>query len=206
MGLFDSFKKKRPTAQPKVVVKTTSHDEDMTHLTEEGDLPWGWRTANKDFISKIGAEYNFFFQRWLDSRDKDPVTQYAELKSFVLYMEDVKKLCASMGECFNYWRGDLFMDDYLETRTREMKYIESNIDKLESEYKRKVQIEQEILPDLRERLLAIISVSPEILQTDVYKMFDEDVKPYISQELYHMEKAWLITREKKGRSYSLKAI
>ncbi len=135
MGLFGLFgnKKKEKSQNINHGTTATKPTVDLDHLDPDGGLPWGWHTANKEFTDKIRTEYNVFFRKWLDSRDKDPLTQYAEIKSFVLYMQDVKKLCVAKGECFVYWRDTLFTDEYLEVRTKEMKHIEANINLLQTE-------------------------------------------------------------------------
>lgn len=97
MGLF---KKKK---QPAPVQPVNSFNEPLDKLVD-GDLPWGWVTYNKIFIDKIETEFNYFRESWVDARNsKDQKTEYAALKSFLLYMDDVQKLCDKKGECFSFW-------------------------------------------------------------------------------------------------------
>lgn len=174
----------------------------LEHLDPDGGLPWGWHTANSKFTDKIRAEYNSFFRKWLGSRNANPATQYAEIKSFVLYMQDVKKLCASKGECFNYWRDELFTDEYLEARTKEMEYIESNIDQLEAEYKKR----KSELKNLDERIENALKEHDGILQSDFVKLFDSTVRTEVRDKLYNMTQAGQLERTKSGRSYILHII
>jgi hypothetical protein len=119
MGLFGLFGKKK---------RTNSFGEDMNRLTPEGDLPFGWIYANKTFVDKIQAEYNAFSEAWFSSKKADPLKQYAALKSLILYMEDVKKLCDSKGECFAKWASDLVAEPkLLEQRKKELKRLEKEI-------------------------------------------------------------------------------
>lgn len=204
MGFFDLFKKKKAVTLE--VTENTNNDyynENFDQLTAEGELPFGWIYSNKQFTDKLRSEYGWFLQQWLDSRSKAPLQQYSALKSFVLYMQDAKNLCAQKGECFNRYREILFTDDYIEKRYNELKQLETNLDRAEEDYKRQQQIEKNVLPNLKKYLRAIIKENPGILQTDVYKHFDEDVKDYVSAELYQMNRSGKIYREKAGRTYKL---
>lgn len=201
MGLFGSFGKKKQTSKIRVSFEQL---EDTEYLVSDDDLPWGWLTANKAFIEKVESEYRFFFDAWYSSRTKGILEEYAAVKSLVLYMEDVKQLCASKGKCFSVWASDLVANqELLEQRKARQKYIEENIDKLLDEEKRKRHIETDILPTLREDLIATIKAEPGLIQSELFKRFDADLKQYIQQELYCMDKDGTITREKNGRSYAL---
>lgn len=199
MGLFR--KKKR---EPIIKLHTNSFSENMNRLTPEGDLPWGWITANKGFVEKTEAEYHRFFDDWYVSRDKGALKEYAALKSLVLYMDDVQKLCKSKGECFVEWSSIMVAspEDLCRKKAR-LKHLEDNMDELLQQEKRTKYIEQHILPTLRKTLIAEIKSEPGILQATLTKMFDPDIKQHISSELYQMEKAGLIIRVKSGRTYAV---
>ena len=142
--------------------------------------------------------------RWIASRKKSPKEEYAALKSFVLYMQDVKKLCASKGECYEFWCNEILIGKgYLEQRTTELKELEDNLEALEEKYNKRVLFESEILPNLENEVLKIIKENPGIIQKDIYKRFDPDVKSDISSLLYFMAKDGKIKREKAGNSYKL---
>lgn len=201
MGLFGLFSKKKP-AKPTTIkpTKTNSASERLDRLTADGDLPFGWVYANRDFIGKIEGEYKHFFSMWCDSKDKGPKEQYAALKSFVTYMNDAKKLCTSKGECFAFWQDrTLFDDAYIKELTEKMKFIKDHYDDLEDEYQREQYIKHCVLPEIPK----IIRKNPGILQTDIYKMYPVDCKNHISSELYMMARNGKIVREKSGRTYSL---
>lgn len=180
-----------------------SNGEDLQHLTADGDLPYGWIIANAKFTDKIGTEYSYFLNVWLESRNKSPRETYTALKSFVLYMNDAKKLCHGMGECFERWLEICFTDDYLDKRTEELNNYEQNFPELEAAYEKKTQFERNILPHLEKELLRIIKEQSGILQKDIYKMFDPIARTYIQEKLYYAEKAGKITREKNGNTYKL---
>ncbi len=121
MGLFNFTKKKK--------VQVNSFGEPLDRLTPEGELPWGWIYAHKDFTQKLESEYRQFLHAWLDSRKKSELEQYAALKSFVMYMNDVKVLCKNKGECYNCWRDVLFTDEYLARETKELETLEAKLKK-----------------------------------------------------------------------------
>ncbi len=174
--------------------------EMLTHSDKDGELPFGWIYQNRDFIEKIQNEYSFFLNNWIMYRAKNTRQEYAALKSFIQYMKDVKKLCDSKGECFSFWRSNiLFTDDYFEQRQNDLLYLEEHRDELLE----KENFVNLVLPTLSNQLLKIIKENPQIKQTDVYKKFDENIKEYISTELYRLEKNNRIIREKSGRTYSI---
>ena len=199
MGLFDVFKKRKQVEPAPKDKFHNSLGEDMRHLTSDGDLPWGWYTANADLTGRIETEYNYFFNAWYESRDKSPRETYAALKSFVLYMNDAKKLCHDMGECFEYWLDVCFTDE----RTDELNYLEQHLQMLEADYEKKIRFENNVLPSLEKDLLAIVKENPGVLQKDIYKMFDPMARSYIQEKLYFCEKSGSIIREKSGNTYKL---
>lgn len=111
MWLFGKKKKKKP-------------EPEQEHL-ENGNLPFGWICRNKDFVEKIQNEYTYFLEMWIGSRTKSSQAQYESLKSFVLYMEAVEKLCKSKGECFEFWFNEVLTGKgYLEKRRSELNAME----------------------------------------------------------------------------------
>ena len=205
MGLFGLFSKKKPTK--KSVSKkadsrpiTNSFGQRLDRLTPDNDLPYGWVSANIGFINKIEDEYKKFLADWLNSKHKSPNEKYTALKSLLVYMDDVKKLCASLGECFDYWRDKtLLSDNEIKELTTELEYIKENYDDLTDEYQREQYIKCCILPEIPK----IIKANPGILQTDIYKMYPVDCKIHISSELYNLSYNGQVIREKSGRTYSL---
>lgn len=129
MGIFDLFKKKE-TAQTKVQNTNVVFmpDGDLTHLTPEGNLPWGWHTHNKAITERINNEYTYFLNMWLDSQKQEPRKQYETLKSFILYIEDVERFCKSKDECFELWFNEILTSPgYLEQRKNDLKDIRNKL-------------------------------------------------------------------------------
>ena len=133
MGLFDFMKKKSPVIkqQPQEAkTETNSSGECYDRLTPDGELPWGWVTRNKEFCDRINGEYTYFLNAWLQARNKTPLEQYSALKSFVLYLEDVEKLCKSKGECFDFWLHEILTGKgYIEKRKKELEELTAKFDK-----------------------------------------------------------------------------
>lgn len=110
MGLF---KKKQQEPQEEKLV--------------DGQLPFGWIGRHHEFTDNISEEYRFFLQKWTETFGGDQNRTYEALKSFVLYMQDVRSLCASKGECFEEWSRILFTDDYYEKRLAELNELEQQL-------------------------------------------------------------------------------
>lgn len=203
MGLFDIFSKKPTIKEQMQHTKTNLSGEPLDKLVN-GELPWGWVANHRDFTEKINSQHNYFLDLWLDSRNKSPKEQYSSLKSFVLFLNDCKKLCASQGECHLKWFQDIIADDsYIQARTEELKEIEKNFEKLEADYEKRQNIEKNILPSLQQDLLAFITTNPNVLQKDIYNYFPPSYQEYISEALYNLRKNGEVVREKSGNTYKL---
>lgn len=131
MGLFDILKKKAAVSKPKpqeTKAGTNSFGERIDRLTPDGELPWGWVTRNKEFCDKINGEYSYFLNAWLQARSKTPKEQYSALKSFVVYLEDVEKLCKAKGECFDFWFHKILTGTgYVEKRKKELTELSAKL-------------------------------------------------------------------------------
>lgn len=99
---------------------------DLTHLDENGELPWGWLYHNREFTEKIEKEFSYFLNRWISSRGKGASTEYAALKSLILYIKDAGNLCDSKGECYSKWFSDCVADQkYLAARESDLKHLQT---------------------------------------------------------------------------------
>lgn len=223
MGILKLFKKEKsknkPIGTPKcedltditnILFKkctiSTPKDDNHNTLGEpldkliDGDLPWGWVTHKKDFIEPIEKEYSYFLQSWLDARNASPKELYSALKSFVLYMKDVEKLCKSKGECYEFWFTEyLTGKDYLKNRQQELDQLSKTVQIQQAEYERK----QKLLSVLESSLTDFLQTNQGILQKDVYKNFDLCVKSEIQDLLYAWEKSGKIQRIKTGNTYKI---
>ena len=194
---------KNKTIKTPVDKSHNSFGEPLDKLVN-GELPWGWVAAKRDFVEKIQNEFGVFLDNWIKNRGKNPRDEYASLKSLILYIKDVKKLCKSKGECYAFWCDEILAtDDYLEKRISDLKYLEENMATLQEEYERRQFIESNILPNLKKELFRIVKDNPGIIQKDIYKKYDPDLKSDISSIFYFMAKEGKIIREKSGNSYKL---
>jgi hypothetical protein len=174
---------------------------DLTHLTKEGELPWGWYTHTREFTSKIEKEYSYFLNLWLDNRSKSPREEYSALKSFVLYLEDVEKLCKSKGECYEFWFYEILTSrDYLDQRKAELKELTYNFDELCAEYEKRITL----LVDIDAKIIKELKANPNILQADFVKIFDPFIQNDVREKLYYLAKSGKLERTKSGRSYTLR--
>lgn len=104
-------------------------DDDLEHLTKEGELPWGWHSHTKEFTDRIKAEYSYFLNMYIEARAKAPQVHYQALESFILYLEDVEKLCKSKNECFEFWFYEILTSrNYIPKLKAELKRLVANVD------------------------------------------------------------------------------
>ena len=112
MGFLNFFKKKE------------LFEDDLNHLDENGELPWGWIYANKSFLDKVETEYSYFLHLWIDARTKSPKEIMSALKSFVIYLNDLEKVCQKKGECFDFWfHNILTTNEYMSQRQKELQEL-----------------------------------------------------------------------------------
>lgn len=217
MGLFN-FRKKEPKKLSECVslnetIKTLASNNiisvpkdnnnafgDSLDKLIDGGLPWGWLAHNRIFTESIEREYLHLLNAWVDARNKSPQELYCALKSFVLYMEDVEKICKAKGECFVFWFDEILAGKgYLEQRKQELKELSLNVEKLQKEYDQK----QRLLSTLDIELLNLLQSNNGILQKDVYKYFDACIKSEIQSLLYEWDKSGKLKREKSGNTYKI---
>lgn len=206
MGFFDFFSKK--SAKPAPVVKSVEVSTKPVQitpvqekLTADGDLPFGWTYRNSEFVERIGSEYKYFLNMWLDSRDKSPYERYAALKSFVLYLEDAAKICKAAGECHDLWyREFLTTPGYLEKRKKELQELESKRHQMQKDWEYRSQC----IDGLEDAIIQMILGNPDILQSEFVNLFDPVLQNDVREKLYYMEKSGKIERIKSGRSYILR--
>lgn len=201
------LKKKKATPQA-ADVHVNSFGDPLDKLVD-GELPWGWVTHYKDFIDKYTEEYNYFLYAWFDARKGSPKEERPALKSLLLYMDDVQKLCDQKGECFGFWCSDYLIGGQKKTCEDRLADLESNMEARLQEYEEKQKM-QERRAELEayeatltdEMMLDAIRQHEGMLQKDLCKLF-----PYpqaISSKLYYMAKEGKIERIKSGNSYILK--
>lgn len=182
--------KKETHSEPKPKVNGT--DE----LVLSSGLPSGWLYENRSLTEPSKMIYSYLLEKYIEEKSKGVLCKYAALKSFVSYIYDLQNSCASKGENFSKWFSVFVCDpDSLNMYTEKLKDMEDNLLELLKK--------EELITHLRADLLEIIKTEPGIVQSDLYKRFDEDLKADISNELYWLSRDGVIEREKSGRSYKL---
>lgn len=188
MGLFSIFGNKE-----KIVP-----GQRMDRLDANGDIPYGWHYANRATIGKLEGEHFYFTNEYYGAKrtGKGVLAEYAALKSLIQHMEYTRKLCISMGECFEKWSLDSVADPVrLNELKTDLAQMEANMDAL---LKKEKAVKQ-----LKSDLLRIIKEEPGVVQADLYKRFDSQLKGEISNQLYLLSASGTVIREKSGRSYKL---
>ena len=103
-------------------------EPEQEHLIN-GELPFGWTYRNKDFVEQIQNEYKYFMDCWLEAKIETK-EKYGALKSYIMYLEDVEKLCKTKGECFEYWFYEILASpDYIEKRKKELEALQEKLSK-----------------------------------------------------------------------------
>ena len=112
-SMIDYIKSQKPDITDKEILETfrnmAAPADDLDHLDEDGELPWGWVTANADFTDRIGKEFSYFWKAWIDARNGEPSKEMNTLKSLLQYMDDVQQMCDQKGECFGFWCANYLM-------------------------------------------------------------------------------------------------
>lgn len=200
MGLLNLFRNKQKSES--VINPSTRSSIDKTeNFTESDDeLPWGWTNKNKEFTDKIENEYSYFLNVWLNARNQSPRELYSALRSFVEYMESVQRLCSSKGKYFEIWCNEILLKpEYLDARKKELDELSTEWMNLQKEYEKN----QKLLITLHDDLWNLIVSNDSILQTDIYKHFDNSVKQDIQSLLYNWDNLGKISRIKTGRTYTV---
>lgn len=127
-SVIDYIKQQKPGITDEELVdafsKLAAPADDLDHLDEDGELPWGWHTANKDFTDEVQKKWREILNYWIESRKAPSAEQYAPLKALVDYLEDTQKLCQQKGECFVYWFDGCIADqNYIDKRKAELEHL-----------------------------------------------------------------------------------
>lgn len=187
MGLFDLFRgKKSPVPD----------EEDVARLAGNGELPWGWYSANIEFVREVECQYDYFCQAVYSGKKEGAKAEYAALMSLLKFREDVERLCTKKGRYFLSWASISVLNPVsVDEDKARLRYLEENMADLVRN--------EAALEKLKQDILTIVSAEPGVIQTDLYKRFDPALKGTVSNELYHLEGQGVIVREKNGRSYKL---
>lgn len=93
----------------------------------------------------------------------------------------------------------ILKDNFKKTQNETLEYTLNNLTKVINSLETCENMYLKVKTDM----FSIIENNPGILQMDLYKKFDLRYKESLKFIIYHLEKSNCITRQKKGRSYSL---
>lgn len=182
-------------------MKYNSTGEPLDKLID-GKLPWGW-VANYYYFTK--PRDNKLYELSIASRKcKNIDTEIKALEDFINYYYEYQNECKSKGECFYKYFEDMHMHCHNSTdkdfesvapAKERLKYLQENYGRLKTN--------ENILANLKSELLATIKNNPGILQAELLKKYNPEIKDSVRQELYSLIKSKSITREKSGRSFKL---
>lgn len=160
-----------------------SFGEDLHHLTPDGELPFGWMAYNKHVVNQIEAELSVLQKAIYEA--KEPTQKLEAIKMYLQYLEDGKSRYAQIGECERKYFEEYVIDsEQTKGNIRKMKVIKKDI-------------------AFEKKLIRTVKKTPGILQKDLYKMFDPEMKGNIQEKLCAAENSGVIIREKSGNTYRL---
>lgn len=94
---------------------------------------------------------------------------------------------------------NLLRDNFNKTQNKTLGHTLNNLTKIINS----LETNENLYPKVKTEIFSIIENNPSILQSDLYKSFDSHYKESLRFIIYYLEKTNNITRQKKGRSYSL---
>lgn len=138
----------------------------------------------------------------------DTDTQIAVLSELIKEFYEIKTCCESLGKPYKdyfseTWEhchnssGDVFC--YITRYEEQLARLRQNYEAL----KERDDVYMRNVKDLKPRVLECIRKNPGILQSELYKQFDETLKVDIQEILYFASKDGTVVRQKSGRTYSL---
>lgn len=111
----------------------------------------------------------------------------------------LKKFVSPKESDFEKWFSDITAnDDLINQKTTELKYIEDNIGNL-------LKL-AELKKNMRSDIIALVTDNDGILQTDIYKMYPEELKDFVVEQIAFLYHDQIIRKEKSGRTYALHLI
>lgn len=121
MGLFGKTKQKN--------ARVNSVGEDLNHLTEKKELPFGWMVYNKEIINCMENELSVVRNIIRDS--KTPTAKLKAYEAYFAYLKDGLKKYYLIGECEGTYFLEHICQSY-ETKNNLKRYVKLEED-LESD-------------------------------------------------------------------------
>ena len=184
-----------------------TYGERLDILNKDGEIPQGWYLNNKEYLDSFERKMTDYAQEARSAQIEKKPGIYREM---IETYYDFKRECYKKNECFAKYFADMW-EHCSNSRNDDFEYItpfEDELKEIESNYAellRNERVVRNAIPSLRNEIIGIVSRHNEgILQTDIYKMFDDSLKDTIRDEIYQCCKDDLITRDKQGRTYLVK--
>ena len=176
--------------------------ERLDKLDENGELPWGWHLANKDFIDQYDGK---LYKLHRACHEKLTINEEIKrLKAFIDYYYLYKNKCLELGECFYKYFEDMHMKchnstnscfDSVVPKEERLAYIYNNYDKLILLENKQKSMKNDIINAIRN--------CDGILQSELIKSYEPELQDEARSVLYQLKEEGFITREKSGRSFKL---
>lgn len=216
MGLF-SFPKKKPAA--KASAKKPSAKIEMHGYVNGKEVPLSERLEDDedsiplDVYKTIKALIHPKETRMVQlaksiGKGMDTDTQIAVLTELIKEFYEIKACCESLGKPYKDYFSETWehghnsrCDDfcYITRYEEQLAQLRQNYDAL----KERDNVYMQNVKDLKPRVMQCIRENPGILQSELYKQFDDTVKADIQEILYFASKDGAVIRQKSGRTYSL---
>lgn len=181
--------------------KTNSIGEPLDKLVN-GDLPFGWYAHNEQEIQKWEKPIPEMANAALHAETVNKQLQL--LKELIDYYEKYRTYCYSKDDCWKKHFSDMWEHCH-NSKCDDFNFIVPYKESLSTLLKNKehlLRIENQRL-SLHDSLIITIQSQPGILQTDVYKLFEKELKYEIADILYQWDKQKKIVREKHSSSYRI---
>lgn len=204
----EMFKAVKPLFETGILNENNMFAEDLEHLDENGELPFGWFVNSPD-IEEKDRELGNLINRYVYLRDNKGAVddKIASIKAVISYLEAYRNYCYNKNECYIKYFSDQYehchnskCDDFplIANYQGFLKELLDNYDNL--------KLQESLVKTLPDNLLKYLKEHNNIMQKDVYKAFDKVIKGDIQSLLYQWAKSGIIKREKEGNSYRITII
>lgn len=204
----EMFKAVKPLFETGILNENNMFAEDLEHLDENGELPFGWFVNSPD-IEEKDRELGNLISRYVYLRDNKGAVddKIASINAVISYLEAYRNYCYNKNGCYIKYFSDQYehchnskCDDFplIANYQGFLKELLDNYDNL--------KLQESLVKTLPDDLLKYLKEHNNIMQKDVYKAFDKVIKGDIQSLLYQWAKSGIIKREKEGNSYRITII
>lgn len=199
----------------KIVLEKEKNNPTFNRTAKEEELSFIFQNRYFEKISKFEEQIYTEIEKIYSIFDIDK--RIEQCQKTINYFYNFRKFCYNKSKggeiyfqdfwgCYHNSKNECFsfiteIEEYLDILIK--KYDEERV-KLEKEYEKKIKIEEYLLVhNPEEEFIALLKEKPGILQKNIYKNFDSDIKDVFKLLPRSLEKEGKIIRIKKGSSYQL---